>query len=55
MKKPQKTLHISVPQEDDDMYFDLMRTSSRNMVPIASLVRYYMREGMKVAKRPVLV
>jgi len=55
MKKTQKTLHISFNQNDEDMYFDIMRQSSRNLVPISSLVRYYMREGMKNAKKPALV
>lgn len=54
MKKAQKTLHISFTNDDEDMYFDIMRQSSRNMVPISSLVRYYMREGLKNAKKPVM-
>jgi hypothetical protein len=55
MKKPQKTLHISFTTDDEDMYFDIMRQSSRTMVPISSLARYYMREGLKNAKKPAII
>lgn len=55
MKKPQKTLHISFNANDEDIYFDLMRTSSRTMVPISSLTRHYIREGMKSVKKPEMV
>ena len=54
MKPRQKTLHISFNQDDEDMYFDIMMQSSRTLIPISSLVRHYVREGMKSAKKPVI-
>jgi len=55
MKKPQKTLHISFTQDTEDMYFELMRQSSRTLVPVSPLGRYYMNYGMKHAPKPQLV
>ena len=55
MKKTQKTLHFSFTQETEDMYFEIMRQSSRTLIPISALGRYYMEYGLKNAPQPKLV
>jgi len=55
MKKPQKTLHISFTKETVDMYFEIMRQSSKTLVPISPLGRYYMEYGLKHAPKPAFV
>lgn len=55
MKKPQKTLHISFDSTNEDIYFELMRQSSRTLVALSPLTRHYIREGMKSAKKPALI
>lgn len=51
-KKPQKTLHFSFTQETEDMYFEIMRQSSRTLIPVSALGRYYMEYGLKNAPKP---
>lgn len=54
MKQRQKTLHISFNQDDEDMYFDIMMQSSRTLIPMSALVRHYVREGMKSARKSAI-
>ena len=44
----QKTLHISFPDEDLDLYNEIIREHSLTYSPIASVCRRYIRKGMKV-------
>ena len=54
-KNKQKTFHISFDENNEDLYFEIMRESTRNLVPVAALGRYYMRLGMETGKKPTLV
>ena len=51
----QKTFHISFDENNEDLYFEIMRESTQNLVPVAALGRYYMRLGMETGKKPTLV
>ena len=42
----QRTLHISFPESDYDLYNELMRESALTYSPIASVCRRHMRKGM---------
>ena len=50
-----KTFHISFDENNEDLYFEIMRESTQNLVPVAALGRYYMRLGMETGKKPTLV
>ena len=48
INKPQKTIHISFNEEDEDLYFHIMRqTSPRTLIPVATYCRFLMKEGIK--------
>ena len=51
----QKTIHTSFDKDNEDLYFTIMRESTRRMVPIAALSRFYIREGMKSTRKPAAV
>ena len=43
----QKTLHISFPDEEIDLYNEIMRESSLTYSPVASVCRRHLRKGIK--------
>ena len=43
----QRTLHISFPDNEVDLYNELMRESALTYSPVASVCRRHMRKGMK--------
>jgi hypothetical protein len=47
MKTQQKTIHLSFGKKDEDLYNELMRQSALNYIPVASLVRAYVRDSIK--------
>jgi hypothetical protein len=47
----QKTLHISFTKDDDDLYNEIMRQSSRNYIPASTLARIWMRNGIAQSKQ----
>ena len=55
--KRQHKITISFDQQDDDPYYELMRQSTRDMVPISKLSRHWMRGGMNLQanKQPAVV
>ena len=55
--KRQQKITISFDQQDDDLYYELIRQSTRNMVPISKLSRHWMRGGMNLQsnKQPAVV
>lgn len=55
MKKAQKTLHFSFTEDTEDIYFEIMRESTRTLIPVSALGRYYMKYGMKHAPKPALI
>ena len=42
----QKTLHISFPDEELDLYNEIMRESSLTYSPVASVCRRHIRKGI---------
>ena len=46
--KKQRKITISFDQQDDDLYFALMRQSTRHMAPISKLSRHWMRGGINL-------
>ena len=42
----QKTLHISFPDEEIDLYNEIMRESSLTYVPVASVCRRHLKKGI---------
>ena len=44
----QRTLHISFPEKDYDLYNELMRESALTYSPIASVCRRRMRKDIEV-------
>lgn len=42
----QRTLHISFPDNEVDLYNELMRESALTYSPIASVCRRHMRKGL---------
>lgn len=55
--KRQHKITISFDQQDDDLYYELTRQSTRNMLPISKLSRHWMRGGMNLQtnKQPAVV
>lgn len=47
----QRTLHISFPEKDYDLYNELMRESALTYSPIASVCRRHMRKS--ITKTPL--
>ena len=47
INKPQKTIHISFNDEDEDLYFHIMRQTSRTLIPVATYCRFLMKQGIK--------
>tara|TARA_A100000172_G_scaffold71699_1_gene52448 strand:+ start:75 stop:254 length:180 start_codon:yes stop_codon:yes gene_type:complete len=43
----QRTLHISFPDNEVDLYNELMRESALTYSPIASVCRRHLKRGMK--------
>tara|TARA_B100001113_G_C20843799_1_gene506508 strand:- start:53 stop:232 length:180 start_codon:yes stop_codon:yes gene_type:complete len=48
--KPQKTIHISFDEDNEDIYFSIMSKSTRTNIPVSSLCRSYMRQGIENAQ-----
>ena len=46
--KRQHKITISFDQQDDDLYYELMRQATSNMVPTSKLCRHWMRGGMNL-------
>ena len=42
----QRTLHISFPEEEIDLYNEIMRESSLTYSPVASVCRRHLKKGM---------
>ena len=42
----QRTLHISFPDEEIDLYNEIMRESTLNHSPVASVCRRHIKKGM---------
>ena len=54
--KKQKRITISFDEADEDMYFEIMRQSSRKLIPASPLIRYYIKRGMlNEQNQPALV
>lgn len=51
----QTSIHLSIPDKDKDLYFELMRQSSLNYVPISPLCRHYIRKGMEASGKLQLI
>jgi hypothetical protein len=47
--KQQKSIHISFTKDDFDLYNDIMRESTLRLIPISTLIRFYLRNGQKAA------
>ena len=45
----QKSIHISFPSQDADLYNELMRESTLQLIPTSTLIRFYLRKGRKAA------
>lgn len=45
----QKSIHISFPLQDADLYNELMRESTLRLIPASTLIRFYLRKGKKTA------
>lgn len=45
----QKSIHISFPLQDCDLYNELMRESTLRLIPASTLIRFYLRKGKKTA------
>lgn len=43
----QKSIHISFPSQDADLYNELMRESNLRLIPASTLIRFYLRKGKK--------
>ena len=44
--KRQHKITISFDAQDDDLYFECMRQSTINLIPVSKLIRHYVRKGM---------
>jgi len=44
--KKQQRITISFDEADSDIYFELMRQSTRRLIPVSPLVRHYIKKGM---------
>ena len=54
--KKQQRITISFDEADSDIYFELMRQSTRKLIPVSPLVRHYIKKGMNNEhKQPALV
>jgi len=51
----QKKINISFPKDDEDLYDTLIRESALTLVPASSLIRHYVRSGMKVRSPKMMV
>ena len=52
----QKTLHISFPDEDMDLYNEIMRESALTYSPVASVCRRHIKKGiLNTPQREMLV
>lgn len=49
----QRTIHISFPKDDIDLFNELMRESSLSYVPASALIRNYLKSGINI-KQPNL-
>lgn len=47
--KQQKSIHISFTKDDFDLYNDIIRESTLRLIPISTLIRFYLRNGKKAA------
>jgi hypothetical protein len=47
----QKTIHISFGKQDEDLYNELVRESAQTYVPLSTLIRVYLRDGMNLPKK----
>ena len=45
----QKSINISFPLQDADLYNELMRESTLRLIPASTLIRFYLRKGKKTA------
>lgn len=45
----QKSIHVSFPLQDADLYNELMRESTLRLIPASTLIRFYLRKGRKTA------
>jgi len=45
----QKSIHISFPSQDADLYNELIRESTLRLIPASTLIRFYLRKGKKTA------
>jgi hypothetical protein len=48
-----KTHHVSYPANEKDLYNEIERQSAISYIPAATLIRYFVREGMKNCKSAV--
>jgi len=46
MKKPQCTLHISFPQDEEHLFEELYELSRKTLIPISPLCRELIKRGM---------
>jgi hypothetical protein len=54
--KKQQRITISFDEADSDIYFELMRQSTRKLIPVSPLVRHYIKKGMNDQKQqPALI
>ena len=44
----QRTLHISFPDEEIDLYNEIMRESALTYSPVASICRRHIRKGISI-------
>ncbi len=44
----QKTINISFGKDDEHLYEKIQRESSLSLVPRSTLIRYYIKNGMKL-------
>lgn len=44
----QKTLHISFPEEEISLYNEIKRQSSVKLIPLSTLVRFYLKNSIKI-------
>ena len=51
----QKKINISFPKDDEDLYDTLIRESALTLVPTSSLIRHYVRSGMKFRSPKMMV
>jgi len=45
----QKSIHISFPSQDADLYNELIRESTLRLIPASTLIRFYLKNGKKIA------